>query len=65
MQDALVVCGREARAELPSHVKRLVARQPADAFQQRRQVLAVDVGIRRLDNPGPPKPGAQIIPSSG
>ena len=43
MQHALVVRGREARAELPRDLDRLVFRQPADAPQQRRQVFAVHV----------------------
>ena len=43
MQDALVVRGRKPGAELARDFDRLVFRQPADAPQQRREVLAVDV----------------------
>ena len=43
MQHAALVRRREAGAELPRDLDRLVLRQPADAPQQRRQVLAVDV----------------------
>ena len=39
----LLVRGGEARAELARDLQRLVRRQPADAAQQRREVLAVDV----------------------
>ncbi len=43
VQDALLVGGRQPRAELARDLHRLVLGQPADAAQQRRQVLAVDV----------------------
>ena len=43
MQHALVVRGGQPGAQLPRHLGRLVRRQPADAPQQRGQVLAVDV----------------------
>ena len=43
MQHALVVRRRQARAELPRDLDGLVFRQPADAAQQRRQILAVHV----------------------
>ena len=43
MQDAAVVGGGEARANLARDVERLVGRQAADAQQQRSEILAVDV----------------------
>ncbi len=43
MQDAALVRGRDAGAELARDVDGLVLRQPADAAQQRRQILAVHV----------------------
>ncbi len=43
MQDAAVVRRREARAELPCELQRLVRWQSADAPQQRREILTVDV----------------------
>ena len=43
VQDAAVVRGGEARADLARDLERLVRRQPADAPQQRREVLAVHV----------------------
>ena len=43
MQDAAVVCRRETGAELACELERLVRWQPADAPQQRREILAVDV----------------------
>ena len=41
VEDTLLVRGGEPRAELPRDVERLVGRQPADAPQERREVLAV------------------------
>ena len=43
MQDLAVVCRRKAGAQLPCELERLVRWQPADAPQQRREILAVDV----------------------
>ena len=43
MEDALLVRGVQAGAELPRDVDRLVHRQVADPLQQRREVLAVHV----------------------
>ncbi len=43
MQHAFVVGGGEAGAELAGHFEGLVLRQTADAFQQCREVLAIDV----------------------
>jgi hypothetical protein len=43
MQDAAVVRRRETGAELACELERLVRWQPADAPQQRREILAVDV----------------------
>ena len=43
MQNFAVVCRREAGAQLPCQLERLVRWQPADAPQQRREILAVDV----------------------
>ncbi len=43
MDDAAVVRGGESRAELPRELDRAILRQPSDAPQQRRQVLAIDV----------------------
>ncbi len=43
MQNAAVVCRRETGAELACELERLVRWQPANAPQQRREILAVDV----------------------
>ena len=43
MQHIPLVRGREAGAELTRELERLVRRQAADAAQQRREILAVDV----------------------
>ena len=43
VQHALVVRGRQAGAQLPRDLDRLVRRQPADAAEQGGEVLAVDV----------------------
>ncbi len=43
VQDLALVCGRETGAELAGELERLVRWQPADAPQQRREILAVDV----------------------
>ena len=43
MQNLAVVGRRETGAELACELERLVRRQPADAPQQRREILAVDV----------------------
>jgi hypothetical protein len=43
VEDTLVVRGGEARADLPRHLQRLVRRQPADAAEERGQILAVHV----------------------
>ena len=51
MQDAALVRRREARAELPRDLERLVLRQPADAAQQRREILAVHVLHRQEQLP--------------
>ncbi len=48
MQHAPLVRGREARAELPRDVERLVRRQPPDALQKGREILAVDVLHREV-----------------
>ena len=43
MQNPAVVCRRETGAELTCELERLVRWQPADAPQQRGEILAVDV----------------------
>ena len=43
MEDAALVRRGDARAQLPRDVHRFVGRQAADAPQQRREILAVDV----------------------
>jgi hypothetical protein len=43
VQDAAFVRRRDAGAELPRHVDRLVFRKPADAAEQRAQILAVHI----------------------
>jgi hypothetical protein len=43
VQDAALVGGGKARANLPRDVERLVGWQAADAQQQRGEILAVDV----------------------
>ena len=43
MEDAALVRGAEPGAELARELERLVGGQPADAAQQRGEVLAVDV----------------------
>ena len=48
VQHAPLVRGGEAGAQLPRHLDRLVLRQPPDAAQQRREVLAVDVLHREV-----------------
>ena len=48
MQHAPLVRRREARAELPRDLERLVRRQPPDALQKGREVLAVDVLHREV-----------------
>ena len=48
MQDALLVGGGDAGAELPGDLHRLVLGQAADAPQQRGQILAVDVLHRQV-----------------
>ena len=42
MEYAVIVGGRQARAQLACDLERLPARQPPDAAQQRDEVLAVD-----------------------
>jgi len=48
VQDALFVSGLNAGAELPRDLHRLVSGQTADAAQQRREILAVDVLHREV-----------------
>ena len=43
VHDALVVHGRESGAQVARELERLVRRQPADARQERREILAVHV----------------------
>ena len=43
MQDAAIVGGGNPRAELPREVDRLVLWDAADAAEQRRKILAVDI----------------------
>jgi hypothetical protein len=43
MDDAAIVGGGEARADLPRELDRAVLRKAADAAQQRRKILAVHV----------------------
>ena len=48
VQNAFRMGSRKARAELPRDLDPFVDRQPADALQQRRQILAVDVLHRQI-----------------
>jgi len=48
MQHTLVVGRRQPGAQLPRNLHRLVTRQPADATQQPRQILAIDVLHRHV-----------------
>ena len=48
VQHATFVRRRQAGAQLPRHLDRLVLRQPPDAAQQRGEVLAVDVLHREV-----------------
>ena len=50
MQHAALVRRRDARGQLPGELDRLVLRNPADAAEQRRQILAVDI-LHRQEAP--------------
>jgi hypothetical protein len=50
VQDAFLVGGGQACAQLARNLQPLVRRQPADAAEQRGQVLAVDVLHRQEDD---------------